>query len=359
MTPKTFVPKNPITAGNGWPPPNSVPVHVALWKDATWETVAAHARMPAKKLIEYNFKIAPGEPYYAEKVNHYLKTLVGCTQSTADGYYIFKDANPGLIYFPAALPQAQGTHVIVIGGVSVNEETHDKYPRNFIDPALRRGAAWGQNVHYIFFAPSYEKRVLKQEKEHPLVFIRLRLIQDQCATYDPRHRLTHWEKDPEHFYKVVRNTAASAGYDFTAIKNRNQLTEALQKIPTISTLEYYGHSDHDELYLDFGIDGTRNSYQRWGNGQAESIPASKFPSDAFFASYGCKQGQDGGLADRLRNRWKIKAVGAEGRSNYAVMGDWESLFPDAPGGYYLYPAPTRTKSEPERQRIDKAALLNL
>jgi hypothetical protein len=358
MTPKIVVPKNPISAGNGWPPPNSVPVHVALWKGATWETVAAHARLPAKKLIEHNFKIAPGEPSYAEKVNYYLKELVGCTESTNDGYYIFENAAPGLIYFPQALPPAQGKHVIVIGGVSVNESTHDKYPQNFIDPALRRGEAWGKDVHYLFFAPSYERRVRNQKSEHPLVFIRRRLMQDQCGDYDPRH-LTHWEKDPQHFYWTVKNSAHAAGYDFTAIKNRNELTAALQNIGTISTLEYYGHSDHDELYLDYGIDGSINSYQRWGSNQAAAIPASKFAPDAVFASYGCKQGQAGGLAHRLRNRWKIKAVGAEGRSDYAVMGDWESLFPDAPGGYYLYPAPTRTKSEPERQKIDKTALLNL
>jgi hypothetical protein len=356
MTPKIVVPSNPVAPGKGWPPPDSFAVPVA-YDGATWETVAARANLTPQQLIEHNFKLTPGESDFAAKINYYLKTLVGCRNTTRDGkYYIFEGANPGVVFFPIKLPSQQGTHVIVIGGVSVNEETHDKYPLNFIDPALRRGASWGKNVHYIFFAPSYEARVQKQKKEHPLVFIRRRLMQDQCASYDPRH-LAHWEKDPEHFLKVVRNTASSAGHEFTAIRTTSALTATLQKIGAISTLEYYGHSDHDEMYLDYGIDGSIKSLQRWGAAQAAKIPAAKFTPGAVFASYGCKQGQAGGLAFSARNKWKIKAIGAEGKSDYVVIGDGESLFPDAPGGYYLYPAPTKSNSEPSRQRIAKSALV--
>ena len=74
--------------------------------------------------------------------------------------------------FSPAKPSAQpavGSHILIVGGTSVNEKLdHDKYPLNFLDAAFYRAKAFedGGKVVMIMFTPSYEARVRDQEKEH-------------------------------------------------------------------------------------------------------------------------------------------------------------------------------------------------
>src|SRR5262249_46353157 len=60
-------------------------------------------------------------------------------------------------------------HIIIAGGTSVNNATHDANPWNFLNPATRRAKALKTSVTLIMYTPSYERRVKDQKKEHSSV----------------------------------------------------------------------------------------------------------------------------------------------------------------------------------------------
>ncbi len=67
-------------------------------------------------------------------------------------------------------PPTAGVHIVIVGGVSVNDPgDHDQFPYNFINPAARRAIAFKGNTHVLMFTPPYEKRVRDQKKEHSTV----------------------------------------------------------------------------------------------------------------------------------------------------------------------------------------------
>jgi hypothetical protein len=357
-------PANALELGAGFPPTNSDWIDVSTMRGATWTTVAAEVSRrtgvtaTGGQLIQHNFQLSPGEPDYQAKVNYYLSHLLGCKTSADGKYFIFEGATNGKLYYPKETA-ADATHVIIIGGVSVNEPGHDKYPFNFIDPALRRGQGYGRNVQYIFFAPSYEERVRGQKNEYPWIWWNTRPT-DGCAKDSTWHKVWHtepdkWEKDPDHFLIYVRQQAKSHRGVVTPIRTAADLTAALNKVPRIASIDYYGHSDANSMFLDFGIDGTFASKQVWGKKQAVGLPAIKFIRWAVFSSFGCKQGQDDALAEQLRDLWKIRTIGAEGKTDYVAIGkDKTTMFPDAPGGYYQYFEPSARLKD--RVKIEKSDL---
>jgi hypothetical protein len=86
-------PRNPL-------PPNFHPENATSYRvrdGDTWNSVAQRAGVGAGELIYFNFHThTPGE------VNWYLRRVVGCRRTTADGNnYIFSsDATPGTIFVP-------------------------------------------------------------------------------------------------------------------------------------------------------------------------------------------------------------------------------------------------------------------
>ncbi len=51
----------------------------------------------------------------------------------------------------------------------------------------------------------------------------------------------------------------------------------------------------------------------WDETDAKKIKPAKFTARATFATYGCNQGEVGGLADRVRDLWKIRTIGSQGQ----------------------------------------------
>lgn len=367
MAPKMKKPVNELKLGAGFPPPNSDWIDVSKAAGASWWTAAddigrkTGLSISAEELVNYNFKLKRGEPDYEPKVNYYLHHLIGC-KIPADGKpFSFHGSTIGKIYYPK-VAVGEGTHVIIIGGVSVNEPTHDKYPFNFIDLALRRGEGYGKNVEYIFFAPSYEERVKHQKNEYKWIWWNIRPT-DGCKKGSLWHAYKHgtdpkkWENDPDHFLIYVRKEAKSHDAKVTAIRTAADLTVALSKIDRIASIDYYGHSTATALYLDFGIDGTFASKQQWTKKQAGQVAVTRFLRSATFSSFGCKQGQDDGLAPELRNLWRIQTIGAEGKTDYTALSkDKTTMFPDAAGGYYLFPAPAGRQTAPKKKLIEKKDL---
>ncbi len=366
MAPKMKKPENELKLGAGFPPSSSDWIDVSKSPGANWWTIADQisqktgVNISAEELVTHNFKLKRGETDYEAKVNYYLHHLIGC-KIPADGKPIsFEGATIGKIYYPKVVV-GDGPHVIIIGGVSVNEPTHDKYPFNFIELALRRGEGYGKNVHYIFFAPSYEARVKHQKNEYKWMLWNTRPT-DGCEKGSLWHAWQHapdptkWEKDPEHFLIYTRSKAKSHDAKVTAILTADELTKVLNGIDKIASVDYYGHSTATAIYLDFGIDGTFNSKQQWTRKQAGQVAASRFLRSATFSSFGCKQGQDDGLAPALRDLWKIRTIGAEGKTDYTALSkDKTTMFPDAAGGYYLFSPPVG-KQPTKKKPIEKKDL---
>src|SRR4051794_18931434 len=104
-------------------------------------------------------------------------------------------------------------HVIIIGGVSVNNTTHDANPWNFINPAFRRAKALKTSVILILYTPSYERRVAGQKKEH-------------SSVENPKN-------DPLYFTNKVEAVSKENGFTLYKITTSAELTEKLKAIDTI------------------------------------------------------------------------------------------------------------------------------
>jgi len=215
-----------------------------------------------------------------------------------------------------------GTHVVIIGGVSVNNKTHDRNPWNFINPAFRRAKAIKRSVVMIMYTPSYERRVTNQKTEH-------------SSVDNPK-------KDREYFAKVAEGLAKKDGFTFVKITNAGELTTVLKNLKETETIDYFGHSNDKGAFLEYSSIEDSVSKDYWRVTDAANVPASKFSSGAVFASYGCNQGDPGGLAEALRKQWGIRTIGSVGKTDFEITGPYGGpTFPTSAGGYVEYPAPTK------------------
>jgi hypothetical protein len=217
-------------------------------------------------------------------------------------------------------------HIIIVGGISVNDKNdHDKYPYNFINPAVRRAkaliAAKG-SVQMIMYTPSYETRVKNQKEEHSIV-------------ENPK-------KDPEHFVKTVEAAAKKQGFTLHKIKSAAELTDKLKGFNDIATIDFFGHSNDKAMFLEYGSVTPEKSTDFWSKADAASIKPTQFTKSAVFASYGCYQGDPGGLAESLRESWRIRTIGSKDKTDFENTGRG-ATFPKSKKGYYEYPAPAVDK----------------
>jgi hypothetical protein len=241
--------------------------------------------------------------------------------------------------------QPAGAHVLIVGGVSVNDPGgHDKYPYNFINSAARRAIAFRGNAHVLLYAPSYTIRVRKQKSEHRSVQITL---VDECALplrldICPNLFVTK-VKNPHHFLDVLRGSGSKNGFAVATISGADDLTAALNGFESIETVHYFGHSNKTLMFLQYSTTGQLPAVGEviWGKDQAANVKASQFTSTATFATYGCNQGEVGGLAESLRELWRIRTIGSQGKTDFDTIGQGMT-FPKSTGGYYEYPTPTQT-----------------
>src|SRR4051794_38460155 len=102
------------------------------------------------------------------------------------------------------------THVIIIGGTSVNEKDHDKSPFNFINAGCWRAKDYPKGtVRVIFYTPSYEKRVLNQSVESPKVDQKKLVKHTTFLGIDKFH--IGCGRDEDYFLNIVKDSQAKSG----------------------------------------------------------------------------------------------------------------------------------------------------
>ena len=129
--------------------------------------------------------------------------------------------------------------------------------------------------------------------------------------------------------------------DYRTAKDITKLLSAA-KDNTIDTVMYFGHSTDNKLFLDYGFERPGGVNESWGMEEARGVrrgwfdvaPAS-FRDTAYFASWGCFQGSEGGLAEGLHNLWGIPTSGSIGYSFYDIRpSKWAPSGREGFKGYY-------------------------
>lgn len=235
-------------------------------------------------------------------------------------------------------------YLIVVGGISVNDpEEHDRYPYNFINPAiakakaLKKGGVGGSDITVVFFAPPYEERVKKQVKEHAKVSPSHLPCSQAWSTWLCEKGFIDPPKDPSHFTNVARNSASGAGAPFAEIRSANDLTSLLNKAATIDSIYFYGHSNSKLMFLEYSVSVASSGTVTWGATEAAGVAKAKFAAGAKFVSYGCNQGDPGGLAQKLSESasWGIRCIASKGKTSFEPIGQGEA-FPSSAGGWVAY-----------------------
>jgi hypothetical protein len=213
-----------------------------------------------------------------------------------------------------------GNHIIIVGGTSVNNATHDANPWNFLNPGTRRAKALKTAVTMILYTPSYERRVTGQKKEHSSV--------------------TNPTKDVQYFVKKMESVAKDNKFTLVKIKSAAELTAQLKLLSDLETVDYFGHSNATDMFLEYSSLDDSVSKDYWGAKDAASIKPSQFAKAAVWASYGCNQGDVGGLAEKLRELWQVRTIGSRGKTDFEITGPFGGpTYPTSASGYVEYPAP--------------------
>jgi hypothetical protein len=237
-------------------------------------------------------------------------------------------------------PPPGGTHVIIVGGVSVNDPgEHDRYPYNFINPAVARAKDYKSDVVMLVFAPPYETRAMHQANEHSQVTLTYR---DACyfGAWDAKDCPALFktkEVNLRHFLDVAQGAAKANGFTVIELRTAADLTTELSKLKPIATIDYFGHSNAKSLFLQYSTGVSPGKAEvSWGVADAAKVPASNFLGGSRVTSFGCNNGDAGGLMEQLRDKWDITAVGSEGRTDSEPIGRGEKR-PSSAGGFYVYP----------------------
>jgi hypothetical protein len=236
---------------------------------------------------------------------------------------------------------AKATHVFIAGGVSVNDAKHDKYPYNFLNPAVWRAIAYKEKgkvdkaqLLVLVYTPSYEARVKDQKVEHPTV-------------------TGNTGKDPAYFWGIVKASALKHGFKCQEIKSAKDLTKALQDLDLIGSVQYFGHANPQEMFLEYSLDGLGRGTVTWGADQAKEVKPSKFAPNAVFMTFGCYQGEKGGLAEAVRKTWKTRTVGSISFTHYDTIGKNKPFPRSEKDDYLAFPPPTASDAAPKAVNVTK------
>jgi hypothetical protein len=232
-----------------------------------------------------------------------------------------------------------GKHIIIVGGVSVNDTGgHDDYPYNFINPAVFRAKLFKTDVTILVFAPPYRKRVTDQKKEHPQVAYswayECHLPFVSTATCPDLFKSK--KKNLDHFLDVLKTAAKKYGATVKLLETKDDLTNQLIALKPIETVDYFGHSSRTGMFLQYSTTGSALPVGEviWTAADAAKVTAGAVTGS--FTSFGCNQGESGGLAEQLAKLWKVKAVGSDGKTDYITIGQGLPQ-PKSDNGYYSFP----------------------
>ncbi|MDB6006866.1 MAG: hypothetical protein JWR15_3853 [Prosthecobacter sp.] len=229
-----------------------------------------------------------------------------------------------------ALPTASGTsEVYLVGGVLRSKGSHDQSAHHFYTSAARvardRAAALKKTgspdkVTVIMYEPAYEVRATNDKKTDPVT----------------------GKLDPQYHRKIMETAAKRDGYEAKFVRSHHEMDNEMAKISTQTPIKnggYFGHSDKDDFFLDYGehapgsgSEDVATKYLSAGDLKAAGV---KFHPDAHFASYGCSQGDAGGMMEQLSKDHNIKTTGSDGKSEYESVGRGYSI-PRSTNGYTSY-----------------------
>jgi hypothetical protein len=107
------------------------------------------------------------------------------------------------------------------------------------------------------------------------------------------------------------------------------------------------------MFLEYSVSVPGDSKVRWGKTEASSFHKSKFGPGAKFVSYGCNQGNPGGLAQQLSEKamWSIPCIASVGKTDYQPIGQLNP-FPASAGGWVSY-----TDGKQDAGAVDIATIL--
>lgn len=134
------------------------------------------------------------------------------------------------------------------------------------------------------------------------------------------------------------------------ISSAAELTYHFNKSKTlgVTSVDYFGHSNADKLFLEYSSVTPEISTDYWGATDAVNVRKNIFSVEtkvsiirgrrvvtttptAIFSTYGCNQGDEGGLAQQLHQIWGIITKGSRGKTDFDPIGRLET-FPSSEGG---------------------------
>ena len=231
--------------------------------------------------------------------------------------------------------------LVVAGGTSVKDPNgHDESAWNFLNTAARRAKElvqiYKQNprkykdakVYVIMYTPSYERRA----------------VSDKLSV--------------DTFLNKMLEAAARDGWTLVTIRSKDELTYHFNKSKTkgVTSIDYFGHSNADNLFLEYSSVRPAESTDMWGAEDARNVRKEIFSEEttfqivsgrrvrkttptAVFFSFGCNSGDPGGLAEQLHEIWGIITKGSVGSTGFWKTGQDGSYWPTTEGGWVTYPRP--------------------
>ena len=216
-------------------------------------------------------------------------------------------------------------NIIIIGGVSCDptDKEHDLNPYNFINPGVQ----------------------LAKRLKHSQVLFHSRSYTIRAKKYPPDKEHSWVEKSPaaikklpnDHFLKTLKKAAKNV----VEIDSAGDLTKAINSGSSVSSVNYFGHSNKSDIFLEYNTDGNGGALITWGVKDAKNVPQINM-LNCVFASFGCYQGERNGLCEKLQKEWLVPAFGARGKTNYAPIGQGKK-FPS--GNYSLFPQPVYVEAK--------------
>ena len=152
----------------------------------------------------------------------------------------------------------------------------------------------------------------------------------------------------------MQAAAQRGGWQLVTISSASELTYHFNKSKTkgVTSIDYFGHSNAELMFLEYSSVTPEISTDYWGEDEARKVRKEIFSVEtktsvvrgrrvvtttptAIFSTYGCNQGDPGGLAERLHQLWGIVTQGSRGKTDFAPIGRGET-YPSTEGGYVIF-----------------------
>ncbi len=205
--------------------------------------------------------------------------------------FTYCNGNPVMQADPSGLDS-----YIIISGISILDKEHDNSPANFTKAAY-------------YFAK-------KLMSEHPGEKIHILLYSGPYANPKRNHG-----KKPN--LKAVLADLGTVG-DVVQISNAKDINPILGRTTatSVKAIAYFGHSAADAWLLNYASNPPDANGEFFGSDNMTASQLQKPPSldkNAYFFSAGCSQGVDKGFCSVIASKWRIKAYGANNKTDFAKM----------------------------------------